>query len=348
MKLDDLFKNPDGWLKGIGPEADIVISSRIRMARNLKEFSFSDWADAKEKEKVVEKVKKAIENSNYLKGSLFLRIDELPELDKQVLLERQLISLELANKKGPAAVCISDKEIFSIMINEEDHLRLQVIQSGFDFAGNWRIIEKIDDELSAQLDVAYSPKLGFLTACPTNAGTGMRASAMMHLPALVMNKAINKILNAIAKLSFNVRGFHGEGTEASGNFFQISNQITLGRSELTIIDDIEGIVKQVIEHEKNVRKKMLREKLPELEDKIYRAYGTLKNARVISSEETMNLLSILRLGVDSGIIKDINRSFINELLVITQPAHLQKMEGKILSAKQRNLKRAEIIRGKIK
>lgn len=348
MKLDDLFKGKGGWLGGIGPDADIVISSRLRLARNLKDFPFCDWADKKNKEAVVQKVKEAIGKSNYFKDSLFLRVDELSDLERQFLVERQLISLELASKKGPRAVCISEGEIFSVMINEEDHVRLQVIQSGFDFPGTWDIIEKLDNELSVGIEFAYSPKIGFLTACPTNTGTGMRASAMLHLPALVMNRAINKILDAIAKLSFTTRGFHGEGTEASGNFFQISNQITLGRNELAIIEDIEAIVRQVIDHEKSAREKLLKNNLAEAEDRIWRAYGALKNARVISSNETITLLSMVRLGVDVGIIKDIKGSFLNELFVLTQPAHLQKREGKILSAKQRDVKRAELIREKLK
>lgn len=348
MKLDDLLKANNGWLKGNGPGADIVISSRLRLARNLKEFPFAGRADKKSKEAVLQKIKKAIDKSNYFKGSLFLRVDELSELDRQFLVERQLISLELASKKGPRAVCISEGEIFSVMINEEDHIRLQVIQSGFDFPGSWGVIEKLDNELSAGVEVAYSPKIGFLTACPTNTGTGMRASAMLHLPALVMNKTINKILDSIAKLSFTTRGFHGEGTEASGNFFQISNQITLGRNESGVIEDIESIVKQVIDYEKSAREKLLKNNLAEAEDKIWRACGALKNARVISSGETISLLSMVRLGVDVGIIKDINRSFLNELFVTTQPAHLQKMEGKALSSKQRDVKRAELIREKLK
>jgi protein arginine kinase len=348
MKLDDLIKKRGEWLKGTGPDSDIVISSRIRIARNLKKFPFSDWSDKKSKEVVLEEVKKAIDQSNYFKGSLYLRLGELSDVDRQFLLERQLISRELATKKGPRAVCISDKEIFSIMINEEDHLRIQVIQSGFNFSESWRIIDKIDDELNSNLEFAFSSRLGFLTACPTNIGTGMRASAMLHLPTLVMNKQIEKILQAIAKLSFTTRGLYGEGSEATGNFFQISNQITLGTGELAIIDNIERIIKQVIDYEKNSRIKLLERNSSEVEDKIYRAYGILKSARLISSSETIELLSMVRLGVDLGLIKEIDRSLVNELFVLTQPAHLQKIEGKQLTPKQRDIKRAQLIRERLK
>lgn len=348
MNLNDLFGAKEGWLKSTGPDSDIVISSRIRLARNLSSYRFTDWADRKDREKVLEEVKRSFDKNIYLKKSLFLKLEELDEIDKRFLLERQLISRELISKKGPGAVCISEKEIFSIMVNEEDHLRIQVIQSGFNLLESWRIIEKITDALSSELEFAYSPKLGYLTACPTNAGTGMRASAMMHLPGLIMKKSIEKILEAIAKLSFTTRGLYGEGTEAAGNFFQISNQATLGRSELDIINNLERIIKQVVDYEKKSRLDLLENHSSALEDKIWRAYGILKNARFISSDETMELLSMVRLGVDAGLIKDIERSLINELFVLTQPAHLQKMEHKKLTPAQRDSKRAQLIREKIK
>ena len=347
-KLNDLLKNTGQWLKGTGANSDIVISSRIRLARNLNKFPFTDWADKKNQQTVLEKIKKAIDKSSYFKKSLFLRLDELNDLDRQFLLERHLISRELATKKGPRAVCISDKEVFSVMINEEDHLRLQIIQPGFDFSESWCLIDRIDNELSSNLGFAYSPKLGFLTACPTNTGTGMRASAMLHLPVLVMNKRIEKILETITKLSFVARGLHGEGTEAAGNFFQISNQRTLGRSEADIINDIKRIIKQIIDHERDSRTRLLKNNLLELEDKICRAYGILKNARIISSGETISLLSMLKLGIDLGLIKSVGRSLVNELFILVQPAHLQKVEGKALTLEERDSKRAQLIRERLK
>ncbi len=347
-KLNDLLKNTGQWLKGTGANSDIVMSSRIRLARNLKKFPFTDWADKKNQRAVLEKIKKAIDKSSCFKKSLFLKLDELSNIDIQFLLERQLISRELAAKKGPRAVCISDKEVFSIMINEEDHLRLQIIQPGFDFSESWRLIDRIDDELSSNLGFAYSSKLGFLTACPTNTGTGMRASAMLHLPTLVINKRIEKILETITKLSFAARGLYGEGTEAAGNFFQISNQITLGRSETDIINDIKRIIKQVIDHERDSRIRLLKNNLLEVEDKICRAYGILKNARIISSGEAISLLSTLKLGVDLELVKSINRSLVNELFVLVQPAHLQKIEGRALTPEERDMKRAQLIRKRLK
>ncbi len=227
-------------------------------------------------------------------------------------------------------------------------MRLQIIQPGFDFSESWCLIDRIDNELSSNLGFAYSPKLGFLTACPTNTGTGMRASAMLHLPVLVMNKRIEKILETITKLSFVARGLHGEGTEAAGNFFQISNQRTLGRSEADIINDIKRIIKQIIDHERDSRTRLLKNNLLELEDKICRAYGILKNARIISSGETISLLSMLKLGIDLGLIKSVGRSLVNELFILVQPAHLQKVEGKALTLEERDSKRAQLIRERLK
>ena len=238
-------------------------------------------------------------------------------------------------------------EVVSIMINEEDHLRMQVMKSGFDLKQAWEIINEIDGELGNMLDFAYSVDFGYLTACPTNTGTGMRASVMLHLPSLVMTKQIGKVLQAITKLSLTARGLYGEGTEASGNFFQISNQVSLGHREEDIIDNIERIIKQIVDHEQGARDTLFSQNREALEDRIWRAYGTLKSAHIITSNETVDLLSLVRVGVDLGIIKQLDRTLINELFVITQPAHLQKLEKKKLSPNQRDVKRAEIIREKL-
>jgi protein arginine kinase len=234
------------------------------------------------------------------------------------------------------------------MVNEEDHIRMQVMQSGFNLFEAWNIINEIDDGMSKELPFAFSPDWGYLTACPTNTGTGMRGSVMLHLPALVMARQIDRVLAAIAKLSFATRGLYGEGTQASGNFFQISNQVSLGHSEDEIIASINGVIRQIIEQENQTREALLSKNRAVLEDRINRSLGILKSAHIISSQETIELLSMVRLGVDLGILKDINRAVINELFIITQPAHLQKIENKKLSSQERDVKRAELIRDRLK
>lgn len=287
------------------------------------------------------------EKNSYLKDSLIIKINDVDNLDKQFLVERHLMSHDHASAGEGRAIAISQEEILSIMINEEDHLRIQCLQSGFDLFEAWAIINKIDDELSKQLDFAFDPHWGYYTACPTNTGTGIRGSVMLHLPALVMTKQINKVLEAIAKLSFASRGFYGEGTQAIGNFFQISNQVSLGHSEEDILQNINGLVRQIIEQEEQARQAFLVQNKGVLEDKIYRSLGILKNAHIISSQETVDLLSMVRLGIDVGLIQNVNTQAINELFIMIQPAHLQKIEGKKLSSADRDSKRATVIREKL-
>ena len=344
MKLNDLINQTCEWLKNTGPNSNIVISSRIRLARNLKCIPFSHWANKKQKEEVLKKVKQAVTSNTYTKGALFLQMADLNNLDKQFLIERHVISREHALRADHKAVVIGDREILSIMINEEDHLRIQVMQSGFNLEQAWRIISRIDQEFEKKLDYACSQEWGYLTACPTNTGTGLRASVMLHLPALVMSKQINKVLQAITKLNLTARGFYGEGTEASGNFFQISNQVTLGHSEEDILDNIGRIIKQVIGHEQNARKVLLDQDRARIEDRVWRSYATLKNAHIITSKEAIDLFSNVRLGIDMGILKGLNLQAVNRIFILIQPAHLQKIEGKALSPQERDIKRAELIR----
>lgn len=349
MEFDDLLKQTSEWVKGTGPNSEIVMSSRVRLARNLNKYPFSHWAKKKEEEEILRLAKEGIEKSNYLKNHLFLEIKDLSEIDRMFLVERHLMSREHAVNPNGKALAVTPEEIASIMINEEDHLRMQVMQAGFRLGEAWAILDNIDNELGEKLDFAYSLELGYLTACPTNTGTGMRASVMLHLPCLVVTKKIAPVIQAISKLSLTARGLYGEGTEASGNFFQISNQVTLGHKEEDIIDNLERIIRQIIDHEQNAREALLSgQQRRILEDRIWRSYGTLKNARIISSSETLELLSSIRLGIDIGLIKNIDRKAINELFIITQPAHLQKIEGKTLSAPQRDIKRAELLREKLK
>ena len=348
MRLNDLINHTSEWLKGTGPNSDIVISSRIRLARNLEGFSFPHWANKKQGEQALKIIRDAIPKVNYLKQTSIFALADLDSVDKQFLVERHLMSLEHAQKTNHKAVAIDSDEIVSIMLNEEDHIRMQVMQSGFNLFEAWNIINGIDDGLAKELPFAFLSDWGYLTACPTNTGTGMRGSVMLHLPALVMARQIDRVLAAIAKLSFATRGLYGEGTQASGNFFQISNQVSLGHSEDEIINSINGIIRQIIEQENQAREVLLSKNKAIVEDRINRSLGILKSAHIISSQETIELLSMVRLGVDLGLLKDINRAALNELFIITQPAHLQKIEDKKLSAQERDVKRAELIRNRLK
>ena len=347
MTFNDFVNRTGEWLRGTGPNSNIVISSRIRLARNLEKTPFPNRSSKKNLTDVLEMVQGAVNAIDYFKGSLFIKMTELDNIDKQFLIERHLMSYEhAANPEGKGLV-VSREEVLSLMINEEDHLRVQVMQSGFNLYETWKIVNTIDDKLSEKMQFAFLPEWGYLTACPTNTGTGMRGSVMLHLPALVMTKQINKVLAAISKLSFTSRGFYGEGTQASGNFFQISNQVSLGHSDDEIIQNIIGLIRQIIDQEEQARQALLVQNRPMLEDKIWRSFGVLKNAHIVSSQETAELLSMVRLGIDMGIIKDVSRMAINELFITIQPAHLQKIDGKKLSSQERDIKRAALIRQKL-
>jgi len=347
MQLNDLLNHTSEWLKGTGPNSDIVISSRIRLARNLDKQIFPHRADKAQGQATLTAIKEGIAKVNYLKRTIFFNLADIDSVDKQFLVERHLMSLDHAQKSDSKALVVDDEEIVSIMINEEDHIRMQVMQSGFNLFEAWDIIKEIDDALAKELSFAFLSDWGYLTACPTNAGTGMRGSVMLHLPALVMSRAIDRVMAAIAKLSFTTRGLYGEGTHAMGNFFQISNQVSLGPSENEIIENINGLIRQIIEQENQARENLASKNGALLDDRINRSLGILKSARIISSQETIELLSMVRLGCDLGIIKDIDRRSINELFIIIQPAHLQKIENKKLSSEERDLKRAELIRDKL-
>jgi len=347
MNLSDLLNHTSEWLKGSGANSDIVISSRVRLARNIDKMPFPHWAGKKQAETVIEKARALKENVDLLKNTSFFAMSDLDSVDKQFLVERHLMSHELSQKPNSKALIVENNEVLSVMVNEEDHLRIQVMQSGFNLKGAWDIVNGLDDAISREVQYAFSREWGYLTACPTNAGTGMRGSVMLHLPALVMLNQINRVLAAIAKLSFTTRGFYGEGTQAAGNFFQISNQVSMGQSEEDLVGNIDGLIRQIIEQEAQAREALLAREKAMLEDRVHRSFGILRNAHIISSKETIELLSMLRLGCELGMIEDLNRSVINELFILIQPAHLQKLENKKLSPEDRDVKRAEIIRGKL-
>jgi protein arginine kinase len=274
-------------------------------------------------------------------------MSKINAIDRQFLIERHLISREHAVEPEYKTVFISDREIISIMVNEEDHLRLQVIESGFVLDEAWDIMENLEKDIEKALKFAFSDEWGYLTACPTNTGTGLRASVMMHLPAIVFTQQIDNLIHAVSKLGLTVRGFFGEGTEATGNFFQISNQVTLGQREEDIIDNLKRVIKQIISQETGSREFLKAKKKDAVEDKVSRAYATLEAAHIIASKETLELLSLVRLGINLGFIKNVDMHRLNELLLLIQPAHLQKLEGRQLSSSERDVKRAQLIKNKL-
>lgn len=348
MTSDDFLKRDTEWLKGTGPNADIVMSSRTRLARNIEKIPFSNWADKRQLEDILAQVKDAAENTSFLKGATFFRLKDFNEVDRIFLVERHLMSPEHAKDVEFKALIVDPDEVVSVMINEEDHLRIQVLQSGLNLRECWRIVNEIDTELSKRIPYAFSAKWGYLTACPTNVGTGMRGSVMMHLPALVFSGQIGKILQAIAKLGLNIRGLYGEGTESTGNIFQVSNQSSLGMTEEDIIDNIDRIISQTVSREESTRNMLVSTNKNAVVDRVSRAYGTLKSAHIISSIEAVTLLSTIRLGVDLGMLKHLDRKTVNDLFILTQPSHLQKLEGKSLTSNERDVKRAELIRERLK
>lgn len=343
--VDQFVKQPSEWLKATGPDHDVVVSSRLRLARNLAEFPFFQKLTENQKREIVELVHHAVSKSPRLKDSVFLSSKELEDLDLQFLVERHLISREHAAEEGERAVAITPNEVVSLMVLEEDHLRLQVFQSGFNLHEAWRIAAQIDDELEKNVSFSFSSELGYLTACPTNVGTGLRASCMLHLPSLVLTKQVQKVLQALSKLNLAARGLYGEGTQALGNFFQISNQMTLGQNEEEVIDNLASVIRQVIEHEKEARTYLVEKRKTKFEDQIWRALGALKSARAISSSEATQLLSLVQLGIFMRLFEEaVTQQDVFSLFLLIQPAHLQKLSGTTLGSAERDFRRAEIIR----
>jgi protein arginine kinase len=344
-EIDQFLDQPVNWLRATGPESDVVISSRLRLARNLAAYPFLSRLAGEQRDAIIFEVAEAVKNSNFLKKAFFISSAQLPELDRQFLLERHLVSRELYSEDGKNAVVITPDEMVSLMVIEEDHLRLQTFQSGLNLVEAWRIADEIDSELERDLDYAFDATLGYLTACPTNVGTGIRASCMLHLPSLVLTKQVTKVLQALSKLNLAVRGLYGEGTQASGNFFQFSNQITLGQPEEEIISNLEGVIRQVITHEREAREYLKKKRKGKMEDQIWRALAALKAARLMSSSEAVQLLSLVQVGIDVGVLEgQVSHTDLNQLFLLIQPAHLQKMTGKELSATERDVRRATRIR----
>jgi len=337
------------WMRSEGPESDIVISSRIRIARNVSNEPFPMLATNAQSENVLARVKSVVDSGALLPVGRFelLPLSRMSELEKRVLVEKHLISPHLANESRNGAVVLSENEAVSIMVNEEDHLRIQVLYPGFQLHKAWELADKVDDILEGAIDYAYDEKHGYLTSCPTNVGTGIRASVMMHLPALVMTQQMNRILQAIQQVGLAVRGLYGEGSEAIGNMFQISNQITLGQTEEEIIDHLHGVARQMIEHERAARKKLLTESRTKLADRVRRSYGILCYAEIMDSKEASQRLSDVRLGVHLGLIPGIDPGSLYELQVMLQPGYLQQHFGRPLSPEERDVHRAMLIRERL-
>jgi len=347
VELSD-FQNPTGeWLRGEGPESDIVISCRIRLARNLAGRHFLTRASEKELQEIEEELGGYLREREGRFSRHYFRMAGISEVDRHVLVERHLISREHMAGEAGRAVAISDDERLSVMINEEDHLRIQVLRSGLRLAEAWKEIDELDTEISERFEFAFSPKWGYLTACPTNVGTGIRVSVMLHLPALVLTKEIEKLFRAVGKINLAVRGLYGEGTQAYGDLYQISNQTSLGKGEEKLIENIESVVPGVISYERKAREHILEANRVETEDRMWRAIGVLKSARLLSSEEAMHLLSAVRLGASLGILPALPGGALNEIFLLTQPAHLQKMVGRELSPAERDLARAAYVRDKL-
>ena len=347
----DLSLLPDGgvrWLDASGPHGDIVLSTRIRLARNIEGYAFTGRARDGERLRVLAQVRQALPGIDSFGEHVLFRVDELTPVDRALLHERHLVSKELAGLDAQhplrtgAAVFLGDR--LGVMVNEEDHLRLQALQSGFALQAAYASLEKLDRAIGHRLPYSFHPEFGFLTACPTNVGTGLRASVLIHLPGLVLTKEITKVLAGLQQMGLTYRGLYGEGSEVVGNFFQVSNQTTLGSGEEELLDKLFGVVAHVIDREEEARKVLLRDAGYIIEDKLWRAYGTLRYARSLTFDEAMNYLSGVRLAVGLKLIDGLSVYTLNKLLIFSQAAHLAYAEGRTLSESDTNLARARYVR----
>lgn len=350
MSLKDIInKTLSEWMKGTGPEPDIVIGSRVRLARNLNRVPFPTVATRDQLGFVVEQAQSALKKTDGALGNIdMIHLIEVPPLERQLLVEKHLISPDHIKQVMHKAVMLRDDEAVSIMINEEDHFRIQALFPGLAPLAAWELCSRVDSAFAQLLDFAFDDRIGYLTACPTNVGTGLRASIMMHLPALTMTDQIKRVIGAVTKFGLAVRGIYGEGTEVLGNIYQLSNQVTLGHTEEEIIRHLHNVTMQVIEQERNARNRILSSGRISLEDRVYRSYGILANARMMTSHEAMQRLSDVRLGIDLGIVKGLEPRILQELLVMIRPAHLQKLMGQELDAPARDEHRAALIRERLK
>jgi protein arginine kinase len=348
VKLNDLVPRAGEWLRGDGPRSEVVVSTRIRLARNVSGHNFLSKCSRRQRSVLEKKIRAAVIDSHFAPRVLFVKLDDALDVDLSLLVERHLISKNHAGGEGARSVILSEDETVSIMVNEEDHLRLQVLRSGLQLDEAWEQIDAIDDDLNGSLDFAFHNRFGYLTACPTNVGTGIRVSVMLHLPALKLTGEIEKVFRAAKEMKLAVRGLYGEGTEATGDFYQISNQTTLGKQEEEILSDFrDNVIPKIIHYELQARHTLQSERARNLDDKAFRALGILRNARLLASEEVLQLLSHIRLGVNLGRVPDVDLPTLNELMLLTQSAHLQKLLGKRLDGDDRRAARAQFVRERL-
>lgn len=347
MKFATLLRKAPEWMIHDGPHRDIVLTSRIRLARNLDGSTFPGYARKDDRVALMTALQPKIESLPEMKDSFSEDLGNLDAIRKQALVEKHLISREHAAKAGGSAAVINREQSLSIMINEEDHLRMQSIRSGLDLRAAFAVLDRVDTELEGLVKYAFDQRYGYLTACPTNLGTGMRASAMLHLPGLVLSDQVNQVITAVNKIGLAVRGLYGEGTEALANLFQISNQHTLGEREGDIIARLEKVIEQIIGHEQNARKKLLEDAPQKVLDHVGRAYATLRFAHILESKEALTHLSMLRMGCDLGMFPGMEAKLIDTLLVEIQPAHLQIGAQRKLNAEERDILRAEVLRRRL-
>ena len=338
-----------GWLDASGEHSGVVLSTRIRLARNLQGHAFGPRARVNDREAVLEQIRRAKDKVELLAGSTLLELPKLDSRSRGMLLERRLASRELLGdvKTGPSratAVLLAAQDPLSVMVNEEDHLRLQGLVSGLCLKEAWHLVDRLDEEMGQELPFAYHHEFGFLTSCPTNVGSGLRASVLVHLPGLVLTKEIGKVLQGLGQVGLTFRGLYGEGSEVVGNFFQLSNQTTLGKSEEELIEHLDKIVRQVIQYEDQARQVLLRDAPQVTEDKIWRAYGLLRYARSLPFEELMNLLSGIRLGVGLKLLPELRVYTLNKLMIFTQTAHLEQAAGRDLPPSECDVHRAAYVR----
>ncbi len=347
MGLDDLAGRAGTWLSVSGRAAEVVISSRARLARNLASFNFATRMSPDEKADLERTARGAIDATAVTDPGFYVDLLDASVIDRKLLVERHLISHEHEEAAGRRGVAVRDDERVSIMVNEEDHLRLQALLPGLAVREAWQRIDAVDAALEARLEFAFHPKYGYLTACPTNLGTGLRVSVMLHLPALAITRQIEKVFQAVSRLNLAVRGFYGEGTEATGHFYQISNQSSLGKSEDEIVRNVEAVMPRIVDYEREARDTLIAKDPARVEDRTWRALGMLRHARTVSSDEALALLSAVRMGVQLGILTDVSVETVNKLMVFTQPAHIQKQEGRELSAQERDSIRAAHLRARL-
>jgi protein arginine kinase len=344
--IDDLMKRSSAWLsprRNLG----VVISSRIRLARNVHGVAFPGWAGSDESKRLFDRLSSALMGLDVLSDAVMVPLDGLSPVDKDVLRERRLISPEFVSKGAGCGLVVARKQRVAVMINEEDHLRLQIMRPGLDLKSAWSLIDRIDTELERSVSYAYSPELGYLTACPSNVGTGMRVSVMLHLPGLKLLDEMDRVVKGLNRMGLAVRGTFGEGSDAFGNMYQVSNQTTLGVSEEETVATVQDVAGTLVKLEENARARLIEQRELQVTDYVHRALGILKYARIVSSGEALDLLSGLRLGLEFGMLAGVQLSRLNELILVTQAGHLQKAADHVLSVNERDAMRIRLMREKL-